>query len=78
MNRSDGIKIASPNNKNVKVSFIRYRGQKQPPFNSVSKSSDKLALNAADGLNDLLAELDIGYENRLEAFRRLSSSNFMK
>ena len=45
---------------------------------SVSKSSDKLALNAADGLNDLLAELDVGYENRLEAFRRLSSSNFMK
>jgi hypothetical protein len=45
---------------------------------SVSKSSDKLALNAADDLNDLLAELDVGYENRLEAFRRLSSSNFMK
>ena len=44
----------------------------------MSKSSDKLALNAADGLNDLLAELDTGYENRLEAFRRLSSSNFMK
>jgi len=35
-----------------------------------------LDLDATDDLKDLLTELDVGYEHRLEAFRRLNSSNF--
>jgi hypothetical protein len=39
---------------------------------------DLFGTETTDDLDELLADLDVGYEHRLAAFRRLSSSNFMK